>query len=94
MGSKERKGQAEIYLRDWLKTPRGTSETGEKKLNLHYVYDIALLDELIKYNPKGNFDRVSALLIGMFNLISLYNKNVEREQEDNSEGLFSRELFI
>ncbi len=94
MGSKERKGQAEIYLRDWLKTPRGTSETGEKKLNLHYVYDIALLDELIKYNPKGNFDRVSALLIGMFNLISLYNRTVERVQEDTSDSLFSRELFI
>ena len=96
MGSKERKGQAEIYLRDWLRTPRGVSESGEKKLNLHYIYDLALLDELIKYNRKGNFDRVSALLVGMFHLIALFNRTVEKaeELEDTSnESFFNRELF-
>ena len=96
MGSKERKGQAEIYLRDWLRTPRGVSESGEKKLNLHYIYDLALLDELIKYNRRGNFDRVSALLVGMFNLIAMFNRTVEKAEEESSSGsesFFNRELF-
>lgn len=95
MGSKERKGQAEIYLRDWLKTPRGLSESGEKKLNLHYIYDLALIDELIKYNRNGNFDRVSALLVGMFHLIALFNRTVEKAEEETYEtnSIFNRELF-
>jgi len=96
MGSKERKGQAEIYLRDWLRTPRGVSESGEKKLNLHYIYDLALLDELIKYNRRGNFDRVSALLVGMFHLIALFNRTVEDAEQssnDTTDSFFNRELF-
>lgn len=95
MGSKERKGQAVIYLRDWLRSPRGESESGEKKLNLHYIYDIALIDELIKYNFKGNFDRVSSLLVGMFHLVAMFNRQIEQAQEDavSSGSFFERDLF-
>ena len=46
MGSKDRKGQATIYLRDWLRTERGKGEDGDVKMNLHFIFDIALLDEL------------------------------------------------
>jgi len=94
MGSKQRKDQAEIYLRDWLKTKRGVTESGEKRLNLHFIYDIALLEELIKYNRTGNFDRVSALLVGMLHLIDLHDREVESDTvltaEDN---FFDREFF-
>ena len=93
MGSKQRKNQAEIYLRDWLKTPRGQQENGERKLNLHYIYDIALIDELIKYNNKGNFDRVSALLVGMFHMKDLYNKEFEQEMEQSEDSFFNRKFF-
>jgi len=93
MGSKQRKNQAEIYLRDWLKTPRGQQENGERKLNLHYIYDIALIDELIKYNNKGNFDRVSALLVGMFHMKDLYNKEFEQEMEQSEDSFFNRRFF-
>lgn len=58
MGSKERKGQGDIYFRDWLKTKRGVDADGKELWNLHYIYDIGLLDEIIKYDPiDGNFDR-------------------------------------
>jgi len=63
---------------------------------LHYIYDLALLDELIKYNRRGNFDRVSALLVGMFNLIALFNRTVEKAEEESvtsNESFFNRELF-
>ena len=93
MGSSHRKNQAEIYLRDWLRTPRGTQEDGDRKLNLHYIYDIALIDELIKYNTKGNFDRVSALLVGMFHMKDLYNKEIEAEYEESDNSFFNRRFF-
>ena len=53
-----RKRQGEIYIRDWLNTVRRTEENGKQLLNLHKIYDPALLMELIKFNHKGNFDRV------------------------------------
>lgn len=96
MGSSQRSEQAEIYLRDWLLTPRGRDEHGESKLNLHYIYDIALLDELIKYNPKvGNFDRVAAMKVGMFHLKALHNREVEQStMEEEVDSFFNRELFV
>jgi hypothetical protein len=93
MGSRERKGQAEIYLRDWLKTPRAISQTGEKKCNLHYIYDVALLDELIKYNRSGNFDRVSAMMVGMFHLKELHNRELTITEQTNSSNFFDRNFF-
>jgi hypothetical protein len=64
----KRKLQGMIYLRDWLLRKRGKDVKGNSVLNLHYIYDLATLEELIRYdpNPKKNFDRVSALLIAMY----------------------------
>ena len=61
--------------------------------NLNTIYDIALLDELIKFNMDGNFDRVSALLVGMFHLKDLYNKEIEAIEESSAESFFDREFF-
>ncbi|MDC6350681.1 hypothetical protein PP178_03890 [Zeaxanthinibacter sp. PT1] len=95
MGSRQRKDQAEIYLRDWLKVPRGITESGEKRLNLHFINDIALLDELIKYDrDKGNFDRVSALLVGMMYLKDLHDREVEESQvTTESDNFWNTEFF-
>ena len=93
MGSKERKGQAEIYLRDWLKTPRGRNESGEIRLNLHQIYDIALIDELVKYNRRGNFDRVSALMVGMFHLKDLHTREVKVVEQQSENTFFDRAFF-
>lgn len=95
MGSTQRKGQAQLYLRDWLRTRRGKDSEGNIQLNLHKIYDIALLDELIKYNDKGNFDRVSALLVGMFHMKDLFRREVEqvKEQQESYNGFFQREFF-
>jgi hypothetical protein len=94
MGSKHRKAQAVLYLRDWLKTKRSMGEDGASKLNLHYIYDVALIDELIKWNDRGNFDRASSLLVGMFYMMDLMAKPVVKQgsQEDN-ESFFSRDFF-
>ena len=78
-----RKRQGELYIRDWLNAVR--SDDGDTiTLNLHKIYDLALLQELIKFNHRGNFDRVMALMIGMYHTRELYNSEVKEIIEDNS----------
>lgn len=96
MGTGPRKRQAELYLRDWLLRPRGVDENGKQRLNLHTIYDKALLDELIKYDPTSkaaNFDRVSACLVGTFAEKDFYNKEVESRKVETKGNFFNRQLF-
>ena len=79
-----RKRQGEIYIRDWLNTVRRTDESGKQLLNLHKIYDPALLTELIKFNHKGNFDRVMAFMVGMYHTRELYNAEVKDILEDRT----------
>jgi len=79
-----RKRQGELYIRDWLNSVRSVNEDGTTVLNLHKIYDLALLQELIKFNHKGNFDRVMAFMIGMYHTRELYNAEVKEILEDNS----------
>ena len=79
-----RKRQGELYIRDWLMTPRHTDADGHTVLNLNRIYDTALLTELMKFNQKGNFDRVMALMIGMYHTRELYNSEVKTILEDRA----------
>ena len=40
--------------------------------------------ELIKFNHKGNFDRVMAFMIGMFHTRELYNAEIKDVLEDRA----------
>ena len=82
--TEQRKRQGELYIRDWLITPRHTDENGNVTLNLHKIYDPALLQELIKFNHKGNFDRVMAFMVGMYHTRELYNREVVEIINDRS----------
>lgn len=86
--------QGNIYLRDWLIKPRGTSEDGVKLLNLHLIYDIGLLQELIKYKDGGNFDRVSSLRIGMYYEREMAYKGISTKiNAVKKSSLFDKPLF-
>lgn len=89
----KRKGKAAIYLRDWLLTPVSVDSYGNQKLNLHYIYDAALLEELLKWNIKGNFDRVSSLFVGMFDMHECFNKEIVTPKKHNPDDFFNRPLF-
>jgi hypothetical protein len=67
------KRQAEIYVRDWLLEKRSDGVDGEEKLNLHAIYSIPLLKELIAYTKDGNFDRVIAFMLCMLHSQENYN---------------------
>lgn len=74
-----RKTNGVIYLRNWLLQERGVDLTGKKLLNLHYIYDVGVLRELLKYDGKRNADRVSALIVGMFDIKESIFKEVVPE---------------
>ena len=54
------------YIKQWLLEERDFDEHGNVLLNMDFIYDIGLLEELILFNKKGNFDRVMALMQVMF----------------------------
>ena len=83
--TEQRKRQGELYIRDWLISPRSTDENGKVRLNLHEIYDVGLLQELIKFNHRGNFDRVMAFMVGMYHTRELYNKEVVETINDMSQ---------
>jgi hypothetical protein len=90
----QRIGTGAMYLRDWLLEKRGVDEqTGQDILNLHYIYDTALLNELLKWNLKGNFDRVSSLLVGMYDMKEVFFKEVEEVLDNDPTNFFNRSLF-
>ncbi len=62
------------YIKRWLLTERDMDENGDVILNLETIYSPGLLEELIRYNEKGNFDRVIAFMMIMFQL--------EEDEED------------
>ena len=54
------KQAAVIYLKDWLNREKSPGIT-----NIESIYSVNLLKELLRFNFKGNFDRVSSMLILM-----------------------------
>lgn len=82
--TEQRKAQGELYIRDWLVSGRGVDEDENVTLNMHKIYDPALLLELIKFNRTGNFDRAMSLMIGMYHTRELYNKELKLDDSDNS----------
>jgi hypothetical protein len=95
VGNEIRKAQGEIYLRDWLITPIGKDERGREQYNYHRIYDIALLDELIRYFRKGNFDRVSAMIVGMYHMKDMFNRDIKTADDQAAEesNFWTREYF-
>lgn len=71
-----RKDQAELYVRDWLLEVISVDEDGNATYRYQLIFDLGLLKELIKFNRKGNFDRVSALFVGMFFQREISHKKV------------------
>lgn len=87
-----RKMTGALYLKKWLTSPRGKGDDGTQRLNLHLIYDLALIDELLRYNPEKNFDRVSSMMMAMFYMYDLYDTEVRAASEKNPYDTF-RNLF-
>lgn len=94
-GNKALALQSEQYLSRWLLTERSREydENGnivKVRTNINYIYDRALLEELISYNELGNFDRISALKLLMIWLEESTERKeiIELKQEENKFEVF------
>lgn len=85
---------AALYYRDWVYMKRGVDEFGNEKMNLHYIYDLGLLREMIKFNSKGNFDRLSTIFVGQFDIREQYDKEIQDVEEEDPNDFFNRKKYI
>jgi len=60
------KDAAERYVKTWLLTVLDYDENGKPVTVIDKIYSIRLLEELISYNRKGNYDLISALFMCIF----------------------------
>ena len=60
------KAAGEKYIKQWLLREWGVDGEGNVITTIDLINDPGLLEELIMYNRKGNFDRVMALMMVMF----------------------------
>lgn len=90
--NESRKLNGALYLKDFLMQKVDKDEYGNWKLRLHYIYDVNLLRELLKWSTKGNFDRVSTMIVGMYDIKEQYFVEIESPlPATNSESIFERE---
>jgi len=88
------KDWGEGRIRDWLVTDRGNGI-----LNLHTLMSEPLLEELIRYNDKGNFDRVMAFMCTIIYNEEMHNIHIKSNKTDKikfklfDDIIFSNELF-
>jgi hypothetical protein len=83
-------------LVDWLLKERSLKIDGDKTeyvLNLERIYDRGVLEELIKYNPNGNFDRISCLLVLMTIIQEAELQQIVAQTKLNRDHIFNRPLF-
>lgn len=60
------KDAGERYVKSWLLEVLDYNENGDPVRVIDRIYSVRLLEELIAYNRRGNFDLVSALFMCMF----------------------------
>jgi hypothetical protein len=77
---------------DWLISPAFGEEEDSEKMNLHTIQNEGLLRELMNFNSKGNFDRISALIMLMI-LREERIKYVDRKQREKVQSLIDDDFF-
>ena len=78
------KNAGERYVKDWLLTVVDYDEN-EKPIHVFdRIYSLRLLEELIMYHRKGNFDLVSALFMCMIQVQEEYiNTEYDETKKDS-----------
>ena len=66
------------YINSWLMSKISSSNDN---LTLTTIYSPAILKELIRWNPKGNFDRVSALIMLFWHDETLHKAKKEHDEK-------------
>jgi len=91
-----RKFDGVIYAKDWFGMKRSTDEFGKELLNLHYYFDEAGCKEILRFRlDKGNFDAVSTIIVGQFDIKEQFFRKIENPHDSfaDADNIFNRELF-
>lgn len=95
----KRKSYGALRLRDHLGTVTSTiyndDGTITEKVFINHVYCKFLLRQLLAWNKDGNFDGVSAMIVGMFSIISMLDDTFEEREGltgDEDDDFFDRVL--
>ena len=81
------KDAGEKYIKSWLLEALDFDDEGMPIRALDQIYSIGLLEELISYNRKGNFDRVMALMQVMFqDQEDLHGKEYQPKSKGNAKA--------
>lgn len=83
-------------LNDWLLKERHLKIEGDEAeyvLNLDTIYDRALLEELIKFHPDGNFDRISCLLVLMTIHQEAELQVIKEQSKPDRDHIYNRPIF-
>ena len=56
------KDAGERYIKQWLTEVVDFDENNNPITNISNIYSLRLIEELLNYNKKGNFDSVSSLI--------------------------------
>ena len=81
---------SEILIKDWL-----NQEYAPGHKNITRILSEPLLEELIRYNDKGNFDRVRALQCLMIYREQLYNTMVKyKEKEERKMPITNVQVYL
>ena len=81
------KDAGEKYIKQWLLLVQDYDEFGNPIRTIDRIYSVGLLEELIAYHRKGNFDRIMALMQVMFQ-----DAEVEMTQEHSVKSKGSEKL--
>jgi len=77
------KDAGERYVKEWLLTVLDHDENGNKILVIDRIYSRRLLEELINYTRKGNYDLISSLFMCMFQVQEEQLGKVYGDGEEN-----------
>lgn len=88
--SEKLKDAGERYVKEWLLTILDYDENGNAVRVIDRIYSQRLLEELIAYNRKGNFDLISALFMCMF---QVQEEELGKEHGDNKPNQNAKKLL-
>jgi hypothetical protein len=90
------KRYGEELIKTWLLSPHDDGDS--EILNTHKLRCLPLIQELVSYNPQGNYDRVMAFMMLMYFIqetrkIELDSTKVSSNNSISSSSFFNRSLF-
>ena len=86
------KDAGESYVYDWLTNIVDYNENGKPITNIHRIYSLRLIEELMSYDRNGNFDLVSALFMCMMQIQEqiLGKEFQQKKTTNNAQKLIDR----